>query len=183
MSRIAKENPAFEGQTDEQVAEGLLMLGNHQEAMVCMRRAMASSESAGLRVARVRELNFEAQFLGKEKRVSEALDKLDEALNEAQEVALYRPWVLRLRGDLLFQGGARVSKVEIAYRKAIECARAQDNKWYELQSAIHFARWLKTQDRVAEARGVLAEIHNWFTEGFDTADLKDAKALLDELSA
>jgi tetratricopeptide (TPR) repeat protein len=183
MSRIAKENPAFEGQTDEQVAAGLLLLGNHEEAMVRMRCAMASSEAAGLRVARVRELNFEVQLLASERRLSEALAKLGEALNEAEEVALYRPWVLRLRGDLLFQGGAQVSEIETAYRKAIECARAQDNKWYELQSAIHFARWLKMQDRVAEARGMLAEIYNWFTEGFDTADLKDAKALLDELSA
>jgi tetratricopeptide (TPR) repeat protein len=183
MARIAKENPAFAGQTDEQAAEGLFMLGHHEEAIVCMRRAMASSEEAGLRVARARELNFEAQVLAGERRIAEALAKLADALHETEEVAIYRPWVLRLRGDLLIESGADVPEVDTAYREAIECAQAHDNKWYELQAATHFARWLKVQDRREEARTMLAEIYNWFTEGFDTADLKDAKALLDELSA
>jgi hypothetical protein len=181
MSRIAKENPAFAGQTDELRAEGLLILGQREEAMACMRRAMASSEAAGLRVARSRELNFEAQFLAGEGRIAEALAKLAGALHETEEVALYRPWVLRLRGDVLMLGGAQEPEVDTAYQQAIECARAHDNKWFELQNATHFARWLKAQERFDEARTMLGEIYNWFTEGFDTADLKDAKALLESL--
>jgi hypothetical protein len=54
---------------------------------------------------------------------------------------------------------------------------------YELQATTPFARWLKSQGRAAEAQTLLAEIYGWFTEGFDTADLKDAKALLDQLNA
>ena len=50
-----------------------------------------------------------------------------------------------------------------------------------MQTKAHFARWLKEQSRRDEARMMLADIYNWFTEGFDTADLKDAKALLEEL--
>jgi hypothetical protein len=80
------------------------------------------------------------------------------------------------------QSGAQASEIETAFREAIACAQLQDNKWDELQSTTHFARWLKSQDRSYEARAMLAEIYGWFTEGFDTADLKDAKALLDELS-
>jgi hypothetical protein len=86
--------------------------------------------------------------------------------------------VLRLRGDLLIQGGALASEVEAAYRESIECARSQDNKWDQLQSTTHFARWLAGQGRRDPARAILADIYNWFTEGFDTADLKDAKVLL-----
>ena len=150
--------------------------------MAAMRRAMASSEACGLRVVRPRELMFEAQFFAGDGRVAEALAKVSDALCETEEVAFDRPQVLRLRGNLLMQGGAQASEVEAACREAIECARSQDNKWDELQSTTHFARWLKAQGRLTEARASLAEIYNWFTEGFDTADLKDAKALLEELS-
>jgi tetratricopeptide (TPR) repeat protein len=181
MGRIAKENPTFAGPADEQLATALLMLGRRDEAMVAMRRAMASSEAAGLRVVRPRELMFEAQFFVGEGRIAEALAKVMDALCETEEVAFDRPQVLRLRGNLLMQGGAQASEVEAAYREALECAKSQDNKWDELLSAAHFARWLKAQGRFTEAQALLAEIYNWFTEGFDTADLKDAKALLDEL--
>jgi tetratricopeptide (TPR) repeat protein len=183
MGRLAKENPTFAGQADEHAASALLMLGRREEAMAGMRRAMDSSEADGLRVGRTRELMFEAQFFAGEGRVAEALAKVAEALHETEEVANYRPWVLRLRGDLLVQSGARASEVETVYREALECARAQDNKWDELRSTTNFARWLKTEGRASEARAMLSEIYNWFTEGFDTADLKEAKALLADLSA
>jgi hypothetical protein len=182
MGRIAKENPTFAGQADEQWATALLMLGRREEAMAAMRRAMASSEAAGLRVVRPRELMFEAQFLAGEGRVAEALAKVIDALRETEEVAFDRPQVLRLRGNLLMQGGAQASEVETAYRGALECAQSQDNKWDELQSTTSFARLLAKQDRRDEAHTMLADIYNWFTEGFDTADLIDAKALLDELA-
>jgi tetratricopeptide (TPR) repeat protein len=182
MRRIAKENPTFAGQADEHSATALLMLGKREEAMACMRRAIASSEAAGLRVVRARELMFEAQFFAGDGRVAEALAKAIDALRETEEVAHDRPQVLRLRGDLLVQHGAQASEVEPAYREATECARNQENKWDELQTTTHFARWLKSQGRRDEARTMLAAIYGWFTEGFDTADLKDAKALLDELA-
>ena len=183
MGRIAQENPTFAGQADEQSATALLMLGRREEAMAGMRRAMAFSEAAGLRVVRPRELMFEAQFLAGEGRVADALAKVIDALRETEEVAFDRPQVLRLRGDLLVQDGAQASQVETAYREAITCARAQDNKWDELQSTTHFGRWLKTQGRVDEAHTMLVAIYDWFTEGFDTLALKEAKALLDELSS
>jgi len=66
---------------------------------------------------------------------------------------------------------------------AIEIARQQDAKSWELRATMSLARQLATQGCHDEARAMLADIYNWFTEGFDTADLKDAKALLDELSA
>jgi predicted ATPase len=68
-----------------------------------------------------------------------------------------------------------------AYRSAIELARVQEAKWWELRATISLARLLDKQGRRDEARAMLAEVYNWFTEGFDTAELKDAKTLLDEL--
>ena len=68
------------------------------------------------------------------------------------------------------------------FRTAIEIARRQSAKSLELRATTSLARLLATQGRRDEARTMLADIYGWFTEGFDTADLKDAKALLDELS-
>jgi predicted ATPase len=67
-------------------------------------------------------------------------------------------------------------------RKAIEVARRQESRWWELRATISLARLLRDSGRRDEARAMLACIYGWFTEGFDTADLKDAKALLEELS-
>jgi hypothetical protein len=150
--------------------------------MACIRRAMALREANGLRIARALELQFEADYYASEGRFDDALVKVADALSETEEVACYRAQILRLRADLSFQTGAQNSQIETAYCKAIECARSQNNKFDELRSTTQFARWLKSQGSHAEARMMLAEIYNWFTEGFDTADLKDAKALLDELN-
>ena len=68
------------------------------------------------------------------------------------------------------------------FQRAIEIARQQSAKSYELRATMSLGRLLARQDKRDEARMMLAEIYNWFTEGFDTADLKEAKALLDELA-
>ena len=68
------------------------------------------------------------------------------------------------------------------FREAIKVAQKQSAKWWELRASKSLARLLRYTNRRDEARAMLAEIYSWFTEGFHTADLKDAKALLDELS-
>ena len=73
-------------------------------------------------------------------------------------------------------------EAEACFLKAIEISRQQQAKSLELRATMSLARLWKMQGKREEARNVLAEIYGWFTEGFDTADLKDAKALLDELS-
>jgi predicted ATPase len=74
------------------------------------------------------------------------------------------------------------SRAVARFRAAIEVARKQHAKWWELRATTSLARLLPSQGHRDEARAMLTEIYHWFTEGFDTADLKDAKALLDELS-
>ena len=91
--------------------------------------------------------------------------------------------MLRLKGEVLvMQEGTATAAAERCFRAAIAVARAQEAKWWELRATVSLARVLRDTNRREEARTILADIYNWFTEGFDTADLKDAKALLDELS-
>ena len=75
----------------------------------------------------------------------------------------------------------RRAEGEQFFREALEIARARGAKWWELRATMSLARLLRDTDRRDEARAMLAEIYDWFTEGFDTVGLKDARALLDEL--
>jgi predicted ATPase len=84
-------------------------------------------------------------------------------------------------GMVLLSEG-KVVEAEGYLRRAMGVARTQGARLWELRAAMSFARLLTGQGHHEEARTMLAEIYNWFTEGFDTPDLKEAKALLDELS-
>ena len=91
--------------------------------------------------------------------------------------------VHRLKGELLLaQDATNAAQAEQSFRIAIEISRKQSAKSWELRATTSLARLLAKQGNRAEARAMLDKIYNWFTEGFDTADLKDAKALLDELN-
>jgi tetratricopeptide (TPR) repeat protein len=92
------------------------------------------------------------------------------------------PKIHRLKGELLLLQGADDSEVEQHLQKAIEIAHYQKAKLYELRATVSLARLWQSQGKQTEAHTMLSEIYNWFTEGFDTVDLKEAKALLDELS-
>jgi predicted ATPase len=75
-----------------------------------------------------------------------------------------------------------VSDAETAIEQGIDVARRQNAKSWELRAAMSLARLRRQQGRHAEARDLLAPVYGWFTEGFDTADLKEAKALVDQLA-
>jgi tetratricopeptide (TPR) repeat protein len=85
---------------------------------------------------------------------------------------------LRIRGDLLRLRDADLEGAETSYRQAIDVARAQGVRTFELQATLGLCRLLRKQERQAEAQKLLAKMHDWFTEGFDTPDLKAARALL-----
>jgi predicted ATPase len=96
---------------------------------------------------------------------------------------MYEAELYRLKGELLLARATETGEVEAWFRKAIEIARGQEAKSWELRATTSLARLLSRQGHRDEARVMLAEIYGWFTEGFNTADLKDAKSLLDELSS
>jgi tetratricopeptide (TPR) repeat protein len=113
------------------------------------------------------------------------LSMLDEALTEIERTGekVDKAEMLRLKGEvLLIRDPPAIAEAEKCFREAREVARAQEAKWWELRTSVSLARLLRAPDRRDEAREMLSEIYNWFTEGFDLPDLKEAKALLDELS-
>ena len=110
--------------------------------------------------------------------VSEALAAVDQ-----QEERYYEAEIHRIRGEVLLrQDHSNNAQAEKCFRKAIEIAREQSGKSLELRATTSLARLLMKQGRRDGAHSMLAEIYGWFTEGFDTADLKEAKALLGELA-
>ena len=90
--------------------------------------------------------------------------------------------ILRLKGSILSIKGD-LEGAERAYNASLDWAREQEAKSWELRTSMSLARLWQSQGKRVEAYELLAPVYNWFTEGFDTADLKDAKALLTELSA
>jgi class 3 adenylate cyclase/tetratricopeptide (TPR) repeat protein len=116
-------------------------------------------------------------------RHDEALAIFDRALAHVERSGemLDTAEILRLKGELVLSHNGIPAEAEDCFRRAIKLAVAQKARWWELRATMSLARLLASQGRRDEARTMLAAIYNWFTEGFDTADLKDAKALLDEL--
>jgi len=109
--------------------------------------------------------------------------QLDEALKIVERTGerFFAAELNRHKGQLLLRQGHTEAAEEL-YREALSIAREQEAKLWELRAAVSLARLRSDQDRRAKARDLLAPVYGWFTEGFDTADLKEAKALLDELS-
>jgi predicted ATPase len=103
----------------------------------------------------------------------------------------YEAELHRQRGELLLlrdakshpaQGNGEQHEAETCFQHALDVARQQQAKSLELRAAISLSRLWQQQGKQAEALALLASIYGWFTEGFDTADLQEAKALLDELA-
>jgi predicted ATPase len=114
----------------------------------------------------------------------EALEVVALGFAQAEETGSHHfdAGLLRLQADIsLERGGLSVGEGESLLHRALAIARQQEAKWFELRAATSLARLLRDQGRRDEARALLHPVYAWFTEGFDTAPLKDAKALLDEL--
>jgi predicted ATPase len=122
-----------------------------------------------------------ADHLGHTKDGLQALAEAHTLMEQCEE----RWWeaeVHRLRGVLLLkQPGTPQAEAETWLQRALDVARRQEAKSLELRAAMSLARLWQQQGKQAEAQALLAPIYGWFTEGFDTADLQEAKALLEEL--
>jgi predicted ATPase len=116
--------------------------------------------------------------------VEEALALLNDALQIVERTGerFFAAELSRHKGRLLLQQGHSEAAEEL-YRKALSIAEEQEAKLWELRAAASLARLRRDQGRHTEARDLLAPVYGWFTEGFATPDLKEAKALLDELGA
>jgi len=112
--------------------------------------------------------------------LADALQTAEATLGINPEATVYRPETLRICGELRLQAGD-AERAEAYYRESIALAKMMAAKAWELRTTASLARLLASEHRPDEAHAMLAEIYNWFTEGFDTPDLKEAKALLEQL--
>jgi class 3 adenylate cyclase/tetratricopeptide (TPR) repeat protein len=158
--------------------------GRHEEGISEMEAGIAAFRRAG----NAPMLQFAIALLGvayaRQGRLEEAMKILDDVLahigRSGEKCCLAE--ILRLRGEVtLIRDQANTVEAERYFRESLEIARAQSARWWELRTATSLARLLRDTDRRDEARAQLTDIYNWFTEGFNTADLKGAKALLDDL--
>ena len=156
-------------------------MGCATEGIELIRQGIAGFLEIGGRLGIPIHTAFLAAAQALEGAIEDALETVEQALQANPDLLSYRPEMLRIRGKLLLKLG-RTEPAESDFREAIALAQKTGAKAWELRATTSLARLLAKQGRRDEARTMLAEIYGWFTEGFDTRDLKEAKALLDELS-
>ncbi len=137
-------------------------------------------------LGRIGYLNMLAEMHGHIGQIDTGLERLSEALTRLEHTGerVFEPELYLVRGGLLLQrSAADHAEAETCFQHALDTARRQQAKSRELQAAIRLGRLWQHQDKRQGAHALLAPLYKWFTEGFDTADLQEAKALLVELKA
>ena len=147
-------------------------------------QGIAELAKAGNVIAEPTTLLWLGEALRRAGRRNDALRTFERGLVRAEETAEHGAdaELCRRKAETLLDGDeASLGDAEALLLRALEIARRQETKSFELRVATSLSRLWKTQGKAAEARALLAPVYDWFTEGFDTQDLKDAKALLEEL--
>jgi len=160
--------------------------GHQEEGIPQIHEGLAALRATGTEISRPYWLSLLAEACIESSLLDDGLSALAEALAVANETEGrgYEAEIYRLKGELLLrQGDSNAAEAQKCFERAIEIARNQSAKSMELRASMSLARLLAKQGKRDEACAILAQIYGWFTEGFDTADLKDAKALLDQLNA
>jgi predicted ATPase len=188
----------------------LARMGSIEEGQAQMREGLAALRATGAELLRPYLLALLAEACGRRGQIEAGLGALEEALVAADEHAerFYEADLYRLKGELLLWKGvgadrkpaaAEISKgqagglvttggsplqtnAEACFQTALTIARRQEAKWLELRAALSLSRLWQRQGKTVEARELLTSIYGWFTEGFETADLQEAKALLEALA-
>jgi predicted ATPase/DNA-binding SARP family transcriptional activator len=164
--------------------EALALLGQVSEGIVRIRTGMAANESIGVSCSIIGSHRSLAEAQAKGEHPEYGLSTLAEALVLVEEKG-ERHWeaeLHRLRGELMLMQDNDV-EAEASFQQAIAIAQRQQAKSWELRATISLARLWQNKGRVDKAREVLGEIYNWFSEGFDTYDLKATRSLLEELAS
>jgi predicted ATPase len=161
------------------------MQGQGEAGLVQLRQGLATVLATGQEVSRPRYLVLLAEAAGHVGQIEEGLRLLAEAVSvlEANGQGDLLPEAYRLQGVLLLrQATPDAAQAEACFQQALTIARRQQAKSWELRAAVSLSRLWQQQGQQAAAHDLLAPIYAWFTEGFDTADLQEAQALLAELS-
>ena len=160
-----------------------ILVGQVEGGIAQLRQGLAAMQAVGTIRHRTSFLAALAEGYAKAGQPEQGLSVLAEAFSLVTQTGerYYLAELHRLQGELLLIQGDE-TEAEASFRKAIEVARQQQAKSLELRAAMSLSRLRQQQGKREEARQLLAEVFGWFTEGFDTPDLKEAKALLEELS-
>ena len=164
----------------------LVKTGQAEEGLARLHAGLDAYRATGGKVYEPHWLALLAEACLKTGRIEEGLSAVREVLAEIEvtEARFHEAELNRLEGELLLASEERdESQAEASFRKAIGVARAQQAKSWELRAATSLTELLRRQGRPEEARDLLAPVYDWFTEGFETLDLKEAKALLDALAS
>ena len=160
-------------------------LGQPAQGLAQMREAQASLAAMGYQLLITPLLCWHSEAQAEAGAIADALDSAEEGLLTNPEELVFRPELLRLRGEIRLKaeasGPETLALAEADLRAAIALALQIGAKVSQLRATMSLARLLDERGQRDDACAMLAEIYNWFTEGFDTADLKDAKTLLDAL--
>ena len=158
--------------------------GRIEEGIHQMRQGLGTFRRTGARILQTSLLAQLAEGYSHGGQAAAGLGVLGEAFEEIAQTdeREYEAELYRLKGELLLQQPHdQQSEAEGCFQQAIDVARRQQAKSWELRASTSLARLWQQQGKTVEARDLLAPVYDWFTEGFDTVDLKDAKALLEEL--
>ena len=157
--------------------------GDLTEGMSLVRSGLTVFRASGMDAWTPCYIAFLARACAIAGQVEEALALWEDALQivERTRARWFEAELNRHKGQLLLRQGHSEAAEEL-YRKALSIAKEQEAKFWELRAAVSLARLRRDQGRRAVARDLLAPVYGWFTEGFNTPDLKEAKALLDELA-
>jgi predicted ATPase len=161
------------------------MQGQGEQGLAEMRQGIATCLATGSKSFEPYFLGLLAETYGEISHPEAGLSLLHEGLSELDttEVHIYDAELSRLKGTLLLkQAVPDASQAEACFRQALDIARQQQAKSWELRAATSLARLWQQQDKQNEARALLTDVYGWFTEGFDTHDLQEAKALLETLA-
>jgi predicted ATPase len=162
----------------------LAMVEREAEGITQMTEGLAALRGTGTLVFLPQWLTVLAEAYGRARRPLEGLKHLTEAIRiiERTEDREYEAELYRVRGELLLDTRDQ-SAAEGSFATALAVARQQNAKLWELRASTSLARLWRDQGKRSEARDLLAPVYGWFTEGFDTRDLKEAKTLLAELGS
>jgi len=174
--------PLFQGAGNIMHGWGLAVLGRATEGIPQFLEGLKICRGTGCNLVVPFWLTALADVYGKSSQPNEGLGQLAAAaeLMDQTKERWAEPELHRIRGTLLASLNQHAA-AELSYRRALEVAQSQEAKFWELRAALELARLQYHQGKFTEARGLLAPIYGWFTEGFDTPVLQDAKALLDQL--
>src|SRR5262249_53315533 len=162
----------------------LVMQGQINSGLPQMHQAVSAIRATGVTLGQSVFLGMFAEACGQAGQIEEGLRALDEAQAHVDTTG-ERWWeaeLHRLKGELLCRHTAVQEAAETCFQHALTVARGQEAKWLELRAAMSLSRLWQQQGKRAQGYELLTPIYDWFTEGFDTSDLQDAKMLLEELS-